>query len=63
VSKDIIIENTGFNSDYWVSRSEDEFVTECLKSKVFKQYPESDRIILLREAYKLIRQYYEPDAT
>lgn len=50
----MILENTGFNVDHWTRFTEQEFISQCLKDGVFKQFGEKERIILLKEAYKII---------
>lgn len=51
----MILDNTGFNVDYWARFSEDEFIKENMKSGTFGQYQKDDRIILLKFAYKQIK--------
>jgi hypothetical protein len=50
----VIVDNTGFNVDYWSRFTEAEFVNMNIKHGVFKQYPESGRRELLKQTYQLI---------
>lgn len=50
----MILENTGFNVDHWARFTEEGFICQCLKEGIYKQFGEQERIILLKEAYKII---------
>ncbi len=51
----MIIDNTGFNVDYWARFSEAAFIEQNMKSGTFGQYQNHDRLILLKFAYKQIK--------
>lgn len=51
---DIVLDGTAFNVDYWKQYDQKAFISECIKSKVFKQYSEAERVHLLQIAYDLI---------
>lgn len=53
----IIVDNTGFSTEYWSRFNESEFVAQNIKHGVFKQYPESDRRELLKQTFKLIQDH------
>lgn len=48
----MIIENTDFNVEYWSRFSQDEFVSQCLRDRIFIEY--ENREELLKLAYQLI---------
>lgn len=48
------LDDTDFNVEYWATWSEEDFIKQCLADGVFKQYKESDRRALLKQAYQLI---------
>lgn len=50
----IIVDNTGFSTEYWSRFNESEFVAQNITHGVFKQYPESDRRELLKQTYQHI---------
>lgn len=50
----MILENTGFNVGHWARFTEEEFISQCLKDGVYKKFRDQERIILLKEAYKII---------
>jgi hypothetical protein len=51
----IIVLNTGFNVEYWNRYSLEDFLSEALASKFFKEYPLEKRKELLVITYNLIR--------
>lgn len=53
----VIVDNTGFNVEYWARFTESEFVQMNIKSGTFGQYNEENRIYLLKEAYRLINEF------
>lgn len=53
----VIVDNTGFSTEYWSRFKESEFIEQNIKHGVFKQYPESDRRELLKQTFKLIQDH------
>ena len=50
----MVIENTGFNIQYWSRFNEPDFIAMGIKLRLFKQFPEASRIELLKQAYRII---------
>lgn len=56
--REIKIEGTAFNVDYWADKSEDMFLKECGKCGVFSSYTPGKKTELLKIAFKLINAYH-----
>jgi hypothetical protein len=50
----IVVENTGFNKEYWTRFSQQEFIDRNIKDGVYKDRRPEARIELLKIVYKLI---------
>jgi hypothetical protein len=50
--RDIILENTSFNTSYWAGYSLEEFIEECIRDKIFEEY--RYQVELLKRAHELI---------
>lgn len=51
----IIVDNTGFNIDYWSRFTETEFIEHGMQQGVFKQHQDRDRRQLLGFTYQQIQ--------
>lgn len=59
----IILDNTGFNIEYWSRFTESEFVEHGMQQKVFKQHSDEVRRELLKQAYQIINDTPRATAT
>jgi len=55
--KDIVVDGTGFNIEYWSRYNLQQFLSETMKSKFYKHLPDEKRIELLTIVWKLINEF------
>lgn len=51
---DVKLDGSSFSVNYWKDFSEKDFVSENIKSGVYKAYLDKDRRAMLKEVYKRI---------